>query len=743
MGRVKLRLHGSEMLASLNLHESYDVYTDSLWTSLFTIVGNEKAEPVTNIDYLMISQKFLRTDILKSAEKNIKSGKGDYLVVDMLNTAYAKMIEINNQLYTMSPVFLKSQYFKINKSNARYHDCLYMDFNEIKPYFDAYINMIKKYYSSDRIILVRTCYPEYYVYGNQIRPWNVSGNRREKINDMVKLLENYFIKALNPYVIGCVRYYYGGFDAKKGLFAANYEEECKNAIKRSIRYIINKKPASKVIYGYPLVRKYQRFGKFYDSILFFHEENLFINPKSFTDNLILKLNRRLILRYAEKFAEIRRDEPKSIDELLEREKLPIDLRTALLLIKAVEEKNYLNKMLPYERIFTDKLNIRNDILDDVRIYFSKFDNFDTNSVTMKNLQEYFDLMRLFMFENYNEICRLGYEKYEMNKNISTVKKFSLAKQNTVSEPKKEHNYYEAARYLILKQSEDFTEADFWGSAFGSEILDKLGTSVKINRRYIGSSPLFDFEEPIAHQEQYLEEVLQSTDDPFVEQLAHSLRRNIHSELEANHSEWLIVDLISLTGDCVKYKEDEACMRAPVSMRRMKTFLEAKPEDYLVCYSWEQDEEKIKNDMDLFISFAKRIYGDRIILIYGDIKSYYLDENGMLARYLDRTRENILSAKKFLFKWQNYFAEQTDCYCVDSIQYYFADSSTLSVSRRYHMEKEYYDDACGRIERILEGNAEKHEVTVKLADMVEKVRKVVRNCNASPAVLSENINYPKK
>ena len=125
MGRIKLRLHGSEMLASLKLHENYDVYTDSLWTSLFTIVGNEKAEPVTNIDYLMISQKFLRTDILKSAEKNIKSGKGDYLVVDMLNTAYAKMIEINNQLYTMSPVFLKSQYFRINKSNAKYHDCLY------------------------------------------------------------------------------------------------------------------------------------------------------------------------------------------------------------------------------------------------------------------------------------------------------------------------------------------------------------------------------------------------------------------------------------------------------------------------------------------------------------------------------------------------------------------------------------------------------------------------------------------
>ena len=71
--------------------------------------------------------------------------------------------------------------------------------------------MIKKYYSSDRIILVKTYYPEYYVYGNQIRPWNVSGNRREKINDMVRLLENYFIKAQTPrgafvIVVFCVWY---------------------------------------------------------------------------------------------------------------------------------------------------------------------------------------------------------------------------------------------------------------------------------------------------------------------------------------------------------------------------------------------------------------------------------------------------------------------------------------------------------------------------------------------------------
>lgn len=743
MAKIKLRLHGSEMLASLKLDENYEIYTDSLWTSLFTLVGNKDAEAITDTDYLMISQKFLRTDISKTAEKNIKNQKGDYLVLDMLNTAYARMVEIDNQVYTMSPVFTKSQFCKVNKDKIKYLDCLHTGFEAVKPYFDAYIEMIKRNYDKDKIILIKTYYPEYYVYSNQIRPWNVTGNRREKINEMLKILEDYFIERVHPYVIESVKYYYCGFDSKTGLFLANYEEECRDTVKRAIKYITVKKPAKRIVYGYNVNKRYRRFARFYDSLLFFNEENLFINPDNFTDSVVLKLNKELIAEYADKLSEIYKKSPQSIDDILNSDiELENDLRTAFLLIKAVNEKKYLNKMLPYERIFTDKLNIRNKIMDDVKEYFSDFDGFDSNIISMPALPEYFRLMQLFMDDDYGEIFKMAHEREQLN--AHKVKKIKKKNSKVKAEPLPTvHIHDEAVKYLKQKQSDDSVSVDFWGSAFGIEVLEKLNMPVQLNNKYIGSSPLYDFEEPIEHKEDYLEEVLEKSDDPFIEQLAHSLRRNIHNELQNNHSEWLIIDLISLTGDCVKYQEDEACMRASVPMRKMKPFLEAKPQNYLICYSWEDDEEKIKKDMDLFIEFVKQTYGDKVILICGDIKSYYIDENGLLARYLDRTRDNIINAKKFLLKWQKYFIRQTDCYCVDSMQYYFADSNTLSVSRRYHMEKEYYDDACGRIRRILKGDAPKTETTVNLVDMAEKVRKVVKNNGYSPAILTENINYPKK
>lgn len=662
MAKTTVRLNGCTYVDHLSLDERYKVIRNSLYISLLSLVGNPDG---TVIPQKPESNSWLATDMEKRFEKLLQDEPGDFLVVDMTWTVSHTLCFWKDQVFTKSGQFAKSEFYKTHKEEMTEINLLRDPDFDWKPYMDAYLDLVAKYFDKNHIILLRTTCTKRFVVHGHVRPLKKIG--KKAYNAFVQELEDYFIEHLDPYVVDLRSQYLLKYNYKKGFSKESpFEKPFYHHARKLISMIIRKQPEQRVFTNQEYFMRLGRFLNYYDNVFARDYVFLFMDDSVFLDHVVLQMSHKLLREFEIDFVTFEERGYQNIDEILEKYNFRFaePLKQCLQVLKAVEEGDIFREDVKYERIFEYDLKVKKAFTELLKKEWKKSDVISGKIyVNVHNCEAYYKLLLAI---------REG-----KNKQIKTILN-GLA--NTSEEKKRMERAVKKSSSMAEAMNEYMRpyEVNVWASEVTRNVLNQSKGRV------------------IRKEEIYQNYCLITPEDKCPEELG--AWEDVRSRMKQSASDWLVLDLYELVSNMVFWQGSYVGRESVV--KKTKFFKSIKADCQIVNGKDAYSEEEMKSRMDSFAKYVKDTFGKKVILVNVEIKTEFLDENRALNPIRGRKPEELLAMDAFLKKWQKYFADYTKCHVVDVVGKYKADDMNPKGASIIHYQKGFYEECYQNIYDII-------------------------------------------
>nr|MBP3599178.1 hypothetical protein [Eubacterium sp.] len=691
MKKATIRLNGSAYINDMELDERYKVTNDGLWISVLSLVGNPDGVTVTPQEDMPPA---LALNLGKNYEKQLEEKPTQYLVLDLCYTASHALLKWKDQVFTKNPRFVASKFYQEHESEMELLDVLHDASVDWKPYMDAYIQLISKYYDKDHIILVKSRCPKWFVTHTHVRP--LLKKDRVIYNKRIKVMEDYFVEKVDPYVVDIYSHYFAKYKEKKGFQMSFYEKPFYHHAKRLISTIIRTKPEQRVFSDAEYFMRLGRFINYYNNLFARERTHLLMNDAEFLDHLVLQMGRPVLAEFETDLVEIQKRGYGSIEEILEKYnfKFAESLKACLKVVQAVEAGVLFAEDVDYSFIKTYKMKIVESFAELVReeveaknwisgeVYVNRF-----------NCMEYYNLL---MAERAGAASVAKKQLFAIDEEMKNLWRQSKKQSASVYErcAIAMNTYYKPIR------------VDIWGSGITKEMLTEDKGRFVIGKYVYRNCFLFAFDEPIPYPEEKFEDLTLFRKKQWnMEYVRDALKKDLPEQLDKTGSEWLLIDFFDLVCGVMQYKG--GTFTADVHTQRFKFFKEIEKECTPYAISDLLSDDEMKQRIGTFVEYIKKRYGKNIIFIRAHVKTEYLNFRRNLKPIRGQKESTLLTKRKFLNKWQNYFEKQLDCYVIDYAKRYHADDLYVTGASMVNLEKEFYEKGYEAMYKIMyEGKKKK-------------------------------------
>lgn len=692
MDKVTIRLNGSSYINEMELNDRFQVFGDSLWISLLSLVGNPEGVTVTPEEPV---SPLLTMDLEKRLAVELEENPAEFLVVDMCYTAGHALCKWKDQVFTKNPKFKQSTFYAEHEAEIEEIDVMRDQEFDWKPYMDRYLELVGRYFDADHIILVKSRCPLWYVTHTHVR--KLSKKSRRAYNKRIKQLEDYFVEKMNPYVIDIYSHYYVDFNHKKGFTMSSYEKPFYHHAKRLISMIIRTQPEQRVFRDQEYFIRLGRFIKYYNNLYAKNNVGLFMDDSVFLDHLVLQLSREILAEYESDLVAVQAAGYGSIDEILEKYNFKFSalFRECLRTVKAVEAGDIYDPSVDYEVIFQYHLKLIDPFMKLVKKEIEKTGLVEGELwINRSHCRSYYHALLL---------CRSGKQgalkKLVLNLGGSVAEKMKC--KELLREARKETGNPLQASMMAMNRYYEPVLVDLWGSCITREILNEDDGRFKIGKYAYRNSFLFAFDQPIPYDDSNFEDLSLFENSSWrVGYIKSAFHKDLPEQLKQTESRWLLLDFYDLICDVVEYHG--GILTADSEVRGLKFYKQIKEECQVTSIDAVLSDEEIKERFGVFIRFIKERYGKNIIFVRADVKTRFLDFTRSMKPIRGYKKETLLKKKEFLDKWQDYFLEHMDCHVIDNARKYHADDLCVSGAFMVHYEKEFYEKGYRQIRKIICG-----------------------------------------
>lgn len=692
MDKVTIRLNGSSYINEMELNDRFQVFGDSLWISLLSLVGNPEGVTVTPEEPV---SPLLTMDLEKRLAVELEENPAEFLVVDMCYTAGHALCKWKDQVFTKNPKFKQSTFYAEHEAEIEEIDVMRDQEFDWKPYMDRYLELVGRYFDADHIILVKSRCPLWYVTHTHVR--KLSKKSRRAYNKRIKQLEDYFVEKMNPYVIDIYSHYYVDFNHKKGFTMSSYEKPFYHHAKRLISMIIRTQPEQRVFRDQEYFIRLGRFIKYYNNLYAKNNVGLFMDDSVFLDHLVLQLSREILAEYESDLVAVQAAGYGSIDEILEKYNFKFSalFRECLRTVKAVEAGDIYDPSVDYEVIFQYHLKLIDPFMKLVKKEIEKTGLVEGELwINRSHCRSYYHALLL---------CRSGKQgalkKLVLNLGGSVAEKMKC--KELLREAGKETGNPLQASMMAMNRYYEPVLVDLWGSCITREILNEDDGRFKIGKYAYRNSFLFAFDQPIPYDDSNFEDLSLFENSSWrVGYIKSAFHKDLPEQLKQTESRWLLLDFYDLICDVVEYHG--GILTADSEVRGLKFYKQIKEECQITSIDAVLTDAEIKERFGVFIQFIKERYGKNIIFVKADVKTRFLDFTRSMKPIRGYKKETLLKKKEFLDKWQDYFLEHMDCHVIDNARKYHADDLCVSGAFMVHYEKEFYEKGYRQIRKIICG-----------------------------------------
>lgn len=698
MEKITVRLNGSSYINDMELDDRFKVIKDSLWISLLSLAGNPDGTTVTPEGRV---SSYLIMDLEKQLSQSLEENPAEFLVVDMCYTASHGLYQWKDQVFTENPQFLKSDFLADHEQEMQYIDVMNDRDFDWKPYMDAYIKLIGKYFDADHTILVKSRCVDWYVTHTHVRQLRRKG--KEAYNRQISELEDYFAERMNPYIVDIYSHYYLDYNHRDGLMMSGYERSFYLHARRLVSQIIRTRPKQRVFTEQEFFIRFGRFIKYYDHLFAKNNVSLFMDDRIFIDHLVLQMSREILHTYESDFVKIEEKGYRSIKEILENHNFRFaqSLKECLLVVRAVEEGDIFREGVNYNCIFEYHLKIVDKFTGLVCDEVEKQGLIpDQVNVNVHNVRHYYAMLTAVRNK---KTARCG--RYLLGISGEPEEKQKI--KGMLRSMKREYGNGIQAYLCAMNRYFKPVSVDLWGSCITREILNEDKGRFQIQEYAYRNCFLFAFDDPVPYEESRFDDLSLFEDSSWrMRCIRSAFHKDLPDRLRATDSEWLLLDFYDLVCDIVKYHG--GVLTADKEIRRLGFYEEIKDECMVTDIDAELDDDEIRKRFDVFIEFVQKRYGKNIVFIRSDVKTQFLDFQRKLMPMKGYKKSRLVQKKKFLNKWQKYFLEHTNCYVVDYARQYQADDLCVSGAFMVHYEKEFYEKGYAALYDIIyKGAGKKH------------------------------------
>lgn len=691
MEKITIRLNGSSYINDMELKERFQVFNDNVWISLLSLVGNPEGATFTPEEEV---SPYLTMDLEKRLAQSLEEDPADFLVVDMCYSAGHALCKWKDQVFTKNPKFIESDFRAEHEEEIEEIDVMRDREFDWKPYMDAYLELIGRYFDRDHIILVKSRCPAWYVTHTHVR--KMRKKSRRAYNKRIKELEDYFVEKMDPYIIDIYSHYYVDFNHKKGFTMSSYEKPFYHHAKRLISMIVRTLPEQRIFREQEYYIRLGRFIKYYDNLFAKNNVGLFMDDSKFLDHLVLQLGRPVLSEYESDFVEIEAKGYKSIDEILERYdfKFAASLKECLKVVKAVEEGDLFRDGVNYDAIFEYDMKIIERFTELVKKELEKTGLIDGDiHITRFHCRDYYFILLAY---------KKSLTEKHLKKHVISLDKDAEERSKRkllIKEMKKKYSDPVKALANAINEYYKPILVDLWGSCITREILNEDDGRFQIDRYAYRNCFLFAFDEPISYDDKNFEDLSLFENSTWrVGYIKSAFHKDLPEQLKKTQSRWLLLDFYDLVCDVVEY--NGGVLTADNEVRALKFFKQIKDECNITSIDQILDEEEIKKRFDVFIRFIKERYGKNVIFIRADVKTRFLNYKRESKPLRGYKKETLLKKKEFLNKWQDYFEEHMECHVIDHAEEYRADDLCVSGAFMVHYEKEFYEKGYRELRKII-------------------------------------------
>lgn len=606
---------------------------------------------------------------------------------DMLQFAFENQNECDKSFFNVSAfdVNFKNMICNTYSNGKQGNDYIVIDFVQTasmmledenwKAQMDEYVDCISQYFEHNKIILIRTTIPDTRANFSIIKPFFCDYN--DKLNNVIKQFEDYFISKMNPYVIDLSRNYFLEKNHKFPDSNVCFEDLYNKDIRHNVHYIVSNQPLQKTFdtpnYEYTL----QRFLQFYDNLYNKQMTSTILDKRDLVNRIVLNMSRHTIEKNITDICDLKKCGYHSYEEILNNHdfKENHNFKKIVFVIIHIFNKDIVNSQLDYSVIFKENLKVKKLLSVQVNQKLKSLGIAQNVIVTIFNVEAYHRILFLYMNKQY---------KKAINALIDA--------------------YYTCTKPILI---------DNWGSCVSRVPLNLDSGTYKVNYFINRCCFLNEFDEPVDSSKIDFDTtgVVESWN---LRCFRDSLEKVSKIKIQESKAKWLVVDFFDTINELaifrnaiVDYSEDNQ------NNDYFKKFVnECEPFSF-----YDKPDEGIQERMDKFIHLVKNKYQNNIILVNLTIREHYLD-GARKIKTLDV--EDLEEKNRFVTKWQNYFVEQTNCYCIDLAKYFLGDDQSLFGVSIVHYEEGFNQEVFKYVDYIIQKQPEK-----KIFDDYSKALKIER------------------
>lgn len=654
-----VRLIGSNILFDLahnDCSKDFKVLDSILWHSPFAMVnlGNEFGKLDKNTELGTGEEStVLSLELKKNLDELIDSNPTEYIVLESMGACWYNLLERGNSIYTKNRFVENSDWYRSHKEEFKIINLKTNSEFNWKKYFDEYIRIIKKYYSSEKIIYIRShfsgyCKVECFLKDEMLSP---------KSNQLLKQIDDYFIEATQCKEINIGKNFFSDEKSKYGKNICFYENEYYSTLVENINYAIVDTSRKRLFNEIKYSIRLKRYIECYESIIFNNLSHCYWKMEEWLDELTFNLGYKALIKFKDLLLTLADNNAKCISDIdcIANYPRANELCELAYIIDAIKEKNYVES-LNWKLAFQYEIE------------------------TLKKLNN--DLRNLLVQRKIN----VGDVDFALEKNFELIKCFFEGKISEDILP------------IVLERKQ---KIDIWGSCVTREIFNYNRTKWGIVGKYVcRNCLLFSFDESV-------DDIGLGIDFSNLSDFGNnawrrrvvwsSLKRYNVQWLKESNSEWLIVDLYDVAKrNIFKYKNQYFCLGG----RWLSYDFWGKISDKVERVNiFEFDEEYLKEQFDKFILFCKERYGNKVILCNVTWHDFYLNSQSTMKQ-ISGVKQDYDKNNAFVKKWECYIKDNMDCYYIDISKWFYADELNPYILNGVHYEMAYYDEMARILKEII-------------------------------------------
>ena len=544
--------------------------------------------------------------------------------------------------------------------------------------FDELIAVIKANFPENRVYIIKTNVPKYYIMAEEFLKPIPKKMKRKKAVRALNQYEKYVQNETKGILINTTSFYF--YKKKRGYFLNDraYEDECYLDIARKISANVKK---GKKVADVPNSRcAINRYVKYAGKTIEYKALSIFLDEDNIVDQFILSAPGKFIEEHKKDLLAAKKVKAdgfeqwrKKISEIFAENQEFCNIITAFYSIKLgmFQEEN-----ISCRELFRNGI-VSRDVLGSIQQYVADTGIASPKQITTHNAGYYYALM--------------------IGKNAEEALEY--AEDNATIEPVLVDIFGSCVARICLREN-------FSGNK-----------SLSVNKCWFHIPAYIESQKKIEYDKSIYDQLSGLHTQNVYLQFEHKVMEDIRS----SQAQWLLVDLYGLTSPCIySYK---GFLYADFE-RKISKKLGSKLANVLNNTQLLGNWNDILKRMDLWIDTVKEKYGNRIILVRINYSHLTYGDDHVI--YAPRDKQKLDVAHSFQSFAFDYVKEKLNCYTIDITNEFCSDDCGFRKRISVHYGYDFYREAYKLIKHIVYNEPEQkkfdnydyHVRVRRMADMLE-------------------------